>query len=84
MPRSNFRPEIQKVLAALNEERELTQTQHFELRKLIAGGQKDKAITLLNELFEREADVLKVLSRLKYLEVEAASELLNKNEDKTK
>lgn len=82
MPRSTFRPEAQKLFAALHSEREFTQAQHFELRRLIAMKDYDGAIALLNEIFEQDANVLKILSRASYLELESAQKLLDEQQGK--
>lgn len=79
MPRSTFRPEAQKLFAALHREREFTQAQHFELRRLIAMKDYEGAIDLLNTIFEQDAEALKILSRASYLEIEAAQKLLDDN-----
>ena len=79
MPRSTFRPEVQSLFAALHMEREATQAQHFELRRRIAMKDYDGAIALLNEIFEQDAEALKILSRASYLEIEAAKRLLENN-----
>lgn len=76
MPRSTFRPEVSRAFTALSTERELTQAEHFELRRLVAGKQTDKAIALLNEIFERDANVLRALSRLQILEIKEAQKIL--------
>lgn len=79
MTAPKFGKQWQVMLAALLDERELTQAEHFELLKLVS--RNDKAVALLYRLFEREADVIKILSRLKYLEIEEASKLLNKENE---
>lgn len=78
MPRSTFRPEAQKLFAALHTEREFTQEKHFELRRLIAMKDYDGAIDLLNEIFEQDAAILKVLSNASWLELETAQKLIDK------
>lgn len=82
MAKWDFRRELQKIEAALYEEEELTQTEHYDLLRFIAGKEDDKAIELLHTIMERKARVIKVKSRLAYLEVERAKELLNKENDK--
>jgi len=75
---SKFRVQLVKLISAFKEEREFTQKQHFELRRLIAGKQYDKAIALLNDVSERDANIVSGMSRFELLHVEEALKLLDK------